>query len=160
MVAAPTTTSFTVPGAAPSTTYYYAVSARDANRNDSGQSGTLVFTTPGIVDVTPPVVEITSPTEGSKVSGTVSLYARVYDPQGGQNESPSGPASVQFQLDGADLGTVQTVPDSTSGGYTTYRGTWEIKSTKKGSYVISAVARDRAGNTAVSPGVAVNVKTN
>jgi fibronectin type 3 domain-containing protein len=158
LVGVPATPSFTIFNVAPDTTYYFAVSARDAVRNDSGQSDAVAVTTSATPDVTPPVVEVTSPTEGSKVSGSTYVYARVYDPPGGPYDVPSGPAGVQFKVDGTNIGSEETVPQSTTGQYSVYRVTWEIKGLKKGHYVITAVARDRAGNVATSAGVGVTVK--
>ena len=96
---------------------------------------------PGSSDTTAPVVSVTSPTAGQTVAGATAVTASATD-----NVSVAG---VQFRLDGASLGAEDTtVPYSVS---------WDTTATTDGSHTVTAVARDAAGNTAVSGGVAVTV---
>jgi hypothetical protein len=92
-------------------------------------------------DITPPSVWITAPANGATVQGTVSVNAAASD--------NVGVASVQFQLDGADLGAPDTTePFSTS---------WNTAMVLNGSHTLKAVARDTAGNSKTSSPVTVTV---
>jgi hypothetical protein len=91
-------------------------------------------------DTTAPTVAITSPASGASVSGTVVITATASD--------NVGVANVQFQLDGANLGS----PDTTS----PYSVSWNTTGVS-GTHVLTAVATDAAGNTNASPPVTVTV---
>src|SRR6185503_15368207 len=60
-----------------------------------------------------------------------------------------GVASVQFQLDGANLGG----PDTTA----PYATSWSTALVLNGSHTLKAVARDTAGNSKISSAVTVTV---
>jgi len=60
-----------------------------------------------------------------------------------------GVAGVQFKLDGANLGAEVTTPP--------YAVTWNTTTTADGGHVLTAVARDAAGNRATAPGITVTV---
>lgn len=152
-----TTTSFSIANAPPETTYYFAVSAADALWNDSGRSATAVLTTPAIPDTTPPTVNVPYPEEGSTISRDTYLYAVAYDLRGGQYDLPSGPAAVQFRIDGINVGPEQTVPYEVTDQVSIYRLQIDTRSLPDGQHVITAVARDNAGNVATSGGVSVTV---
>jgi hypothetical protein len=87
-------------------------------------------------------VIVTSPTAGTTVSGTVNLVA---------NATGSGSLSVQFTLDGANLGS------AASGSGPSYSSSWDTTKTANGSHVLSAVVTDGTGATAVSSSVTVTV---
>ena len=90
---------------------------------------------------TPPSVALTSPTVGASLSGTVTVSANATD--------NVGVASVQFQLDGTNLGSSQTrAPYSIS---------WDTNTASTGTHSLTAVATDTAGNTATSTAVSVTV---
>ena len=91
-------------------------------------------------DVTPPSAVITTPPAGG-VSGTVPLTASATD--------NVGVASVQYQLNGTPAG-----PELTAYPYVF---NWDTTTRSDGSYLLTAVARDAAGNTATSPAVSVTV---
>lgn len=93
-------------------------------------------------DAAPPTVAVTAPGSGNTVKGSVTVSASATD-----NVSVVG---VQFRLDGATLGAELTAPP--------YTVTWNTTSTLDGSHVLTAVARDAAGNRATSAGVSVSVK--
>ena len=152
-----TTTELTIPSAPPETTFFLAVSAVDAAWNDSGQSLPVGVTTPPIPDTTPPVVSVPFPTDGATVTRTTFFFAVVYDLRGGLWDVPSGPAGVQFTVDSADVGPDQTVPFFENGQFAVYRLQVDTRSLPNGEAVIQAVARDAAGNVAVSDGVTVTV---
>jgi uncharacterized protein DUF4082/Big-like domain-containing protein len=92
-------------------------------------------------DTTPPTVTLTSPTAGATVSGTTTLSATASD--------DVGVTSVQFKVDGADVGSaVTTAP---------YSASWDTTTATAGVHVLTAVARDAAGNTTTSAAVIVTV---
>ena len=100
--------------------------ARDAAGNQT--SATLGVTVSN--DVTAPAVAFTSPAAGS-VSGTVTVAATASD--------EIGVTSVQFNLDGAPLGTeIGSAP---------YQVVWDTGTMSNGAHVLTAVARDGAGHT-------------
>jgi predicted amidohydrolase len=92
-------------------------------------------------DTTPPTVAISSPTDGSTVSGTVTVAASASD--------DVGLAGVQFFVDGVMLGAEDTTSP--------YSVSWDTTTVANGSHTLMAVARDAAGNTAPSSGVMVTV---
>ena len=132
-----TTTTYTDTGLAAGT-YYYVVVAADAagNTTPSAQaSGTAQ------ADTTAPTVSLSSPAAGSTVSGVVSVAATASDDVGVQ--------SVQFKLDGANLGA----PDTTA----PYGLSWDTRTASNASHSLSAVAVDAAGNQTTSSVVPVTV---
>jgi hypothetical protein len=111
--------------------------ARDAAGNSTTSSSVTVTTR----DVTTPSVSLASPAAGATVSGTVAVTATA-----GDNVGVTG---VQFKLDGSNLGAEDmTAPYSTS---------WDTTAAANGGHTLTAVARDAAGNTTTSAGVAVTV---
>jgi hypothetical protein len=60
-----------------------------------------------------------------------------------------GVAGVQFKLDGVSLGVQVTTPP--------YTVTWDTTTAASGAHMLSAVARDAAGNTGTSAGATVTV---
>jgi hypothetical protein len=96
----------------------------------------------GVTDTTAPTVSLTSPANGATVSGAnVSIAATAAD--------AVGVTGVQFRLDGANLGSQDTVAP--------YAATWNTTTATNGSHVLTAVARDAAGNTRTSASITVTV---
>jgi hypothetical protein len=92
-------------------------------------------------DVKTPAISMTAPLDGATVSGTIPVSASASD--------NVGVAGVQFRVDGVDLGTeVTTAP------YTTQ---WNTSTAANGAHVLTAIARDEAGNTATAAQVSVTV---
>lgn len=92
-------------------------------------------------DAGPPTIAITSPSPGTTVSGTIAVTASADD--------DVGVIGVQFRYNGANFGAeTALVPYSVSADTTTVAN---------GSYTLSAVARDAAGNLAVSAPVTITV---
>jgi hypothetical protein len=87
-------------------------------------------------DTTAPTVSLTAPAANASVSGaSVTVSANASD-------AGSGIASVQFQIDGANLGSADTTsPYSVSLDTTAYTN---------GSHVLRAIAKDVAGNSKTS----------
>jgi Bacterial Ig domain len=94
-------------------------------------------------DTTPPNVFLSSPAPGAVVSGSVVVSACAAD--------NGGVASVQFKVDGANVGAADTTAP--------FAMTWDTSGVASGSHTLSAVARDVAGNTATSAGVTVTVSS-
>jgi hypothetical protein len=89
----------------------------------------------------PPSVAITAPANGATVSGTVKVTANASD--------NTGVTSVQFKLDGANLGA----PDTTE----PYSMGWNSATVSNGTHTLNAVATDTAGNTTTSAPISVTV---
>src|SRR5215472_6372161 len=81
--------------------------------------------------VASPVVSISVPANGSTVSGTVTVTASA--------TSSIGVASVQLQLDGANVGSAVTAAP--------YSYAWDTTKSGNGSHTLKAVAKDTAGNS-------------
>src|SRR6266850_33938 len=92
-------------------------------------------------DTTPPSVSVTSPAAGATVSGTITMTANASD--------NVGVVGVQFQVDGVNAGAEDTSAP--------YSAPWNTLSAANGSHVVTAVARDAAGNSRTSAAVTVNV---
>ena len=92
-------------------------------------------------DTTPPTVAITAPAPGASVAGTVTVAAAASD-----NVGVSG---VQLKLDGMNLGAEDIAAP--------YAVSWNTATAVNGSHILTAVARDAAGNTAASTAVGVTV---
>ncbi len=96
-------------------------------------------TQPG--DTTAPTVSITTPIAGAQVADIVNVTADAADDVGVQ--------AVQFYVDGVATGAEDTAAP--------YGLAWDTRATANGAHTLTARARDGAGNSALSAGVAVNV---
>ena len=125
------------------TAYSYSVVAVDAAGNSSTPSTALAVTTTTApsTDATAQTVAVTSPKGGATISGSFGLTADATD-----NVAVT---TVQFLLDGANLGGVDTAAP--------YALQWDSTTVANGSHTITAVARDQAGNTKTSVAVSVMV---
>jgi hypothetical protein len=133
----PTGTTFADIGMPPGT-YYYVVKAEDGTGNLSSASNQVSGVNP---DVAAPVVSVLSPVAGSVVSGVVGLSASASD--------DVAVVGVQFRVDGVNVGSeVLGSP---------WSGSWDSRLVGDGSHVVSAVARDAAGNVGSSQSVSVTV---
>ena len=116
------------------TLYNRALSAQEVQQLYQGTTGSP--------DTTLPDVSISAPAAGATVSGAaVAVSATASD--------NAGIASVQFQLDGVNLGAAVT-----SAPYTV---TWNTTATGDGSHSLTAIARDTSNNTRTSTPVGVTV---
>ena len=98
---------------------------------------------PAPPETEPPVITIISPTEGQLVSGTITLQATATD-----NVEVVG---VQFLLNGTNLeNEVTSAP---------WDLTWDTTTEVPGTYMVSALARDAAGNTATAPEIMIAIET-
>ena len=93
-------------------------------------------------DTTPPTVSITAPAAGNVTSGTtVTVNANAAD-----NVSVVG---VRFQRNGVDISTEDTTAP--------YSVSWNTTGLAAGSYNLTAIARDAAGQSTTSAAVAMTV---
>ncbi len=88
-----------------------------------------------------PTISITSPSEDDDISGIISLTASASD-----NKAVVG---VQFKVDDVNVGS----EDISS----PYSIDWDSTSTEEGTHIITAIARDAAGNTTTSESISANV---
>jgi hypothetical protein len=137
-IAQTTTPTFDDAPLAPGT-YYYVVTAEGTSGTPGSPSNEASAQV--TADTTGPSVAITSPTDGSTVSGQVTVAASASD--------ASGVAGVQFTLDGSPLGSEDTGAP--------YSITWDTLAASPGTHVLRAVARDGEGNVSTSSPVGVTV---
>jgi hypothetical protein len=133
----PSGTSWTDTGRAAGT-YHYRVKAIDKAGNLGPASNQATAVVAG--DTTAPTVALTAPAAGS-VIGPTTISATAAD--------AIGVASVQFRLDGADLGSPDTAAP--------YSLSWDTTTAPDGLHSLTAVARDASGNATTSAAVAVDV---
>jgi poly(3-hydroxybutyrate) depolymerase len=114
--------------------------------NFVAQSVSTEATAVPLEETNPPVVSVTSPTNGSAVSGAVSIDTRATD--------DTEVAGVRLELDGAFLG--QAAPAVTEGAYAL---PWNTITAANGSHVLRSLARDKAGNLAISSTVVTVANT-
>jgi YVTN family beta-propeller protein/VCBS repeat-containing protein len=104
--------------------------ASDAAGNTNTSTRTVTVANP---DITAPTVSLTAPAGDVTVSGPITLSATATD--------NVGVAGVQFKLDEVNLGAEDTTPDANG-----YSVVWDTATVSNGSYRLTAVARDAAGN--------------
>jgi hypothetical protein len=95
-------------------------------------------------DNTPPQVAVTSPANGAVVSGTITITANASD-----NKAVAG---VQFKYNGNNIGAEDTTAP--------YSVTGDTRTVPDGSYTLTAVARDAAGNRTTSSPVTITIANN
>ncbi|HTM11099.1 MAG TPA: Ig-like domain-containing protein [Verrucomicrobiae bacterium] len=115
--------------------------ARDQAGNRTTSAPVTVIVGTVTADTTAPTVSISSPAAGTTVSATITVTANAAD--------NVGVVGVQFKLDGVNLGS-----EDTAAPYSVF---WDTTTAANSSHVLTAVARDAAGNSATSTAVAVTV---
>jgi YD repeat-containing protein len=115
--------------------------ARDAAGNVTTSAAVTVTVSNASVDTTAPTVAVTGPASGATVGGNVTVTANAAD--------NIGVTSVQFTLDGIDLGSAVTSAP--------FSAPWNTTGAANGTHQLRAVARDAAGNTSISSAVSVTV---
>lgn len=104
--------------------------------------GTLQTDAYSLTSVSTPTVTVTAPASASTVSGsTVPLSASASD--------ASGIKSVQFKVDGVNVGSPVTA--------TPYNATWDSTTVANGTHSITATALSNAGISTVSATVSITV---
>ncbi len=135
----------TVTGLINGATYTFYVRCADASGNATTSDYLITFAVAQVGgDTTPPTVAIDSPPSQASVAGVITVVASASD--------NVGVAGVQFLVDGENVGTEVLTPP--------YRTTWDTSAATLGAHVLTARARDAAGNTAVSAPIDVNVANN
>ena len=114
-----------------------------ALRQSSGSwdLGVYKYGSTGSSDTAAPTVSMTAPANGTTVSGTVTVSCNAAD--------NVGVASVQFQIDGATMGSALTSAP--------YSFAMNTASYPNGSHTLKAIARDAAGNQTTSASITVNI---
>jgi arylsulfatase A-like enzyme len=115
-----------------------------ATAHDTAGNSATSESVPVIVfhpDTTPPVVAITSPLNGATVSGVIAVAASAVD--------EGLVVGVQFQLNGVNLGAEVTASP--------FQTQLDTRTLPNGAVVLTAAARDTAGNDTVSAPVQVTV---
>jgi hypothetical protein len=132
--------SFTTPPLTTATSYWVQVT------NIAGSVNSVTATV-GIKSGTntPPVISMATPLNGSTVSGTITVSAFP--------TSSVGIASVQFQLDNANLGPAVITGSPSS----LYSIRWVLTTTTNGTHTLSAIATDLNGNQGISTPISVTV---
>jgi regulation of enolase protein 1 (concanavalin A-like superfamily) len=92
-------------------------------------------------DFTAPTVSVIQPQESATVSDVVTLTATASD--------DVGVVGVQFKVNGSNVGSEDTEAP--------YSIAWDSAQVANGTHVITAAARDAAGNAALSSPISVNV---
>lgn len=139
-VAPGTTHVVMLTGLAPDTLYQFMVKATDGASNLTVGPTMSFRTLVPPPDTTPPTVVMVRPLAGN-VAGVVVVEATATD-----NHAV---ASVQFRVDGVDLGE----PDATA----PYSISWDTNAVSDGPHTITAAARDAANNVGTAS-VVVNVR--
>lgn len=111
--------------------------ARDA----AGNVTTTALRPVTVADQAAPTIALTSPADGATLCGVVAITAVAND--------AVGIAGVQFKANGVDLGAEITAAP--------YEINWNTVPMPEGSYTLTAVARDAAGNTTAATPVTVSV---
>ncbi|HSF28947.1 MAG TPA: Ig-like domain-containing protein [Candidatus Tectomicrobia bacterium] len=132
-----------VGGLTPGQTYYFAVTAYDADGAQSPYSNEVSALVLLPEDTQPPTVRLLGPVDGSVVprGGIVELVAEAAD--------DVGVTLVQLLVQGA---VHCTVPQPS------YRCPWEVPNAGKKTYTLAAHASDAAGHTGVSAVVTVSTE--
>ncbi len=107
--------------------------AFDVAGNWATSGEVLVTVSGGVEDQSPPQVNVSFPSNGSTVSGTITLAAAASD--------DTGVASVEFFVDGVSVGF-----GNQSGGAGPWTLAWNSTSVADGLHAIAATARDAQGN--------------
>ena len=115
--------------------------ARDQAGNRTTSASVTVVVGAVTADTIAPTVSISSPAGGTTVSATVSVAASAGD--------NVGVAGVQFKLDGVNLGAEDTAAP--------YSISWNTTAATNGAHLLTAVARDAAGNSSTSAAVSITV---
>jgi hypothetical protein len=119
--------------------YRLTAKSRDAAGNTTTSAPVYIYVN-NPPDTELPTISITAPAAGN-VSGTINVTADANDNY--------GVVAVQFLLDGTNLGAEDiAVPYSVS---------WNTTTTTPGNHILTAKARDRAGNTTTAASVNIIV---
>lgn len=133
---AQSTINFTAPADTASVSIFHLI-----NRVGWLQTDDFSLTDISSTPATPPSVSITSPASGDNLSGTYGIAANAGD--------LAGIASVQFKIDGNNLGPADTTPP--------YSYDWDTTTVSNGSHTLTAVATNVNDLSTTSDPVTINV---
>ena len=138
----------TTTGDFPNGSYDLTAIATDLAGNET--TSAVVTVSVSNADTSPPTVAITVPSPGEVVSGNFKILAVAAD--------HVGVASVKFFVDGVLVGTDTSAPHAHEGRTGLENGSvWDTTTGQNGSYDLTAVATDLAGNETTSAVVTVSV---
>jgi hypothetical protein len=115
--------------------------AYDAAGNTGTSTSASVTVQNPVPDTTPPSVTVTAPSDGTTVSGMISVNVNASD--------NVGVTKVEWYVDGFLAGSTATLPASFS---------WKTTGATNGTHTVQAKAYDAAGNVGVSSLVTVTVQ--
>jgi hypothetical protein len=104
-------------------------------------SGVYKYGSTTSADTTAPTVSMTTPANGATLSGTATVSCNAAD--------NVGVASVQLQIDGANVGSADTSSP--------YSFTLNTAGYANGSHTLQAIARDAAGNQTTSAAITITI---
>lgn len=130
---APVNVNFTVPAGVTTMTIFDLI-------NSNGTLTTDNFSLSAIV-ATAPTVSLTAPTANASIVGTTTLSANASD--------TTGIKSVQFQVDGVNVGSAVTAAP--------YQTSWNSTTATNGAHIITAIATNTGGTQTTSAPVSVTV---
>jgi Concanavalin A-like lectin/glucanases superfamily/Bacterial Ig domain len=125
--------TITLSGLAQDTTYQFVVKATDGSGNLQVSAPSTFRTAVQPPDAIPPTIALAGPSAGN-VSGTVVVAANASD--------NVGVTSVQFKVDGVDLGAAVLAQP--------YTISWDTTTVADGAHTLTAEARDTANNLATA----------
>jgi hypothetical protein len=96
---------------------------------------------------TPPAIVLFAPTANTLLNGTTTISA-------GVTPGTNAITSVQFLLDGTNLGSAVTTADASTGRYLY---AWDTTTASNGTHYITGTVTDSAGLTASTPSTSVSV---
>jgi hypothetical protein len=101
---------------------------------DGAGNASAVVNAAYAIDTIAPTVALTAPATGATVAGTTTVSASAAD--------ASGVASVQFTIDGVDVGELDEVAP--------FQIDWDTTAVLNGTHTVGAVATDNVGNIAAA----------
>jgi len=125
------TDTFTTPSSLANVTIYHVIQS----------VGTLTTSDFSLMTSTAPSASITAPTSASTVTGTINLTA--------QASAADGVTSVQFQIDGANVGSPVTASP--------YQLSWNSTTVANGTHTVDAVVTGKDGTKTTSAAVSFEV---
>lgn len=133
--------SFKTPANAKTITFYHYIQANGTLTIDDVNFATTAGTPTTPTPPTAPTVQLSAPANNATVSGTQVVSATATDAK--------GVASVQFKLDGNNLGAADTTAP--------YGVSWDTTGVANGSHTLTATATNTSGLTATTGNTTVNV---
>ncbi len=131
--------TYTLTGVPSGSHVLQALVADSSHVEQAGSGGTVAFSTTA-PDSVPPTVSVSAPADGATVANQVTVTANAAD--------DNGVVGVQFLIDGAPLGSEDTVAP--------YSVAWDTTTATNGAHTLAARARDSVNST-TSAAVTVTV---